>query len=525
MEAPSRKKSPNGKQNRETDPFWSAVRANIAFRDDEAVQREWESFWYFRIVSRTTPMRIVLTQAESLIRSRANVLIQGPPGSPRMEIARIIHDASHETSTQPCVCNCAGAKLSTASATLAKARKLGMTLIIQHVDKADTSFQHTLLGFLEALDNESGVSCIGIATNDLAELTAAGNFDSDLLTHLNYDRRIIVPSLKDHRWDIVPNVVSRLLRGSATPGIRHITYAALVFLREYDWPGDLRQLNELIDGLQSEAADSGETVIRLEQMINWFRHVVPPCDTVKEERNVSARFHRWEARLGSVEMATLFTHQFNSPDKNDRPEMGGWDKFEKKEGYCPILFAADIGVGTLVCDLRLRPLYASRRWLVSEKNPNRRGWKKLLVVAENDRTCEITVESADTEILFDLQKMARDLSPFLVVEPPGRMREGSSRNRTQKVPARDSDALPSRRHPKRDWRIRDEVSYCYRRVGFGSLTEVCKEVAGKWENISGRRVRNIYYELAHLKRPSGCTVPPLADLAKRYPQYTRPEMG
>jgi|GEM_PF-4418462 len=516
--APTSKTLASGIQHKESDPFWSAVRANLAFRDDATVHQEWERSQLLRLGSRTTPMRIVLEQAESLVRTRANVVIQGSPGSPRMEMAQIIHAAATARGASPCMCNCAGAKSSTASGILAKARKAETTLILSHVDKADKSLQHTLLRFLEAAENQAQMHCISITTNDLAELTAAGAFDSDLLAYLNYDRRIIIPPLKDHPWDIMPNVVSRLLGEPTADKIRYISYAALVFLREFDWPGDLRQLNGLIDGVCAEAIHSGDTALRLEQMIEWFRHVVPAYHLAQEDRDDSAELNQWTAQLGSAEMAQLFAKHFKTPDKDATPEMGGWDKFAKKEGYCPILFAADVGVGTLICNFRLQPLYASRRWLASEKNPHRSGWQKLLAEAEKDRASEITVESADTEILFDVQKMAQDLQPFLRIEPS---HQESSVKGTPGIPVGGGAALHSRRHPPRDWRIHDEVSHCYGLAGFGSLEQVCEAVAKKWENISGRRVKNLYYELSYEKRPPNCVLPSQEYLDKRYPQYIR----
>jgi hypothetical protein len=522
----SGKTSPDDRHNLPTDPFWRAVRAHLAFRDDESVHREWAvKLTLFKIAPRITPMRLVIEQAESLIRTKGNVVIQGPPGSPRLEIARIIHDATRETSGEPCLCNCAGAKSSTASTILARAGRLKTTLIVQHLDKAETALQRTLLAFLDDEKNRAGVRCIGTATNDLAELAAAGTFDSDLLTCLNYDRRIVVPPLKDHPWDIVPNVVSRVLHDSVPGEIRQISYAALVFFREYNWPRDLQQLNELVDGLCREAIESGDTTLRLEQIIEWFRHVVPPYDLVREAQDEDTRVHKWQARLGSEETARLFVEHFRTPDKRATPEMGGWDTFAKREGYCPLLFAADIGADTLTCNLRLRPLYACRRWLASEKNPHRRGWQKLLAEAEKDQTCEVTVESADTEILFDLRKMTDDLWPFLQEMPPERKGDGSLRIHASEARTRNGSTLPKRRYIKRDWRIHDEVRHCYRRAGFSTISKVCEEVAAKWENISARRVKNIYYELAKETRPPKCIPPRTTGLDSRYPQYARPEMG
>ena len=87
------------------------------------------------------------------------------------------------------------------------------------------------------------------ATNkNLVELVADGRFREDLYYRLNVID-IRTPALKDHREDIAL-LVSRFLKEfSAANGgsITGIEPAALKVLEDYDWPGNVRQLRNVIE--------------------------------------------------------------------------------------------------------------------------------------------------------------------------------------------------------------------------------------------------------------------------------------
>ncbi|MGH8640507.1 MAG: helix-turn-helix domain-containing protein, partial [Burkholderiales bacterium] len=85
------------------------------------------------------------------------------------------------------------------------------------------------------------------ASRDLAELVAHGAFDSRLFGVLAATT-IRVPSLREHREDVtdIANLVlSRMVEAKEAPA-RQFTTAALNALRNYDWPGNLVQLESAV---------------------------------------------------------------------------------------------------------------------------------------------------------------------------------------------------------------------------------------------------------------------------------------
>jgi DNA-binding NtrC family response regulator len=85
------------------------------------------------------------------------------------------------------------------------------------------------------------------ASSDLAELVAQGAFDSRLYSLLA-SATIRVPSLREHRED-VPDIANltllRMMEAKETPP-RQFTTAALNALRNYDWPGNIAQLESVV---------------------------------------------------------------------------------------------------------------------------------------------------------------------------------------------------------------------------------------------------------------------------------------
>jgi DNA-binding NtrC family response regulator len=91
------------------------------------------------------------------------------------------------------------------------------------------------------------VRVISGASRDVAELVAHGAFDSRLYGLLAA-ATVRVPSLREHREDIpdIANLMlSRLVEAREAPP-RQFTTAALNALRNYEWPGNLAQLESTV---------------------------------------------------------------------------------------------------------------------------------------------------------------------------------------------------------------------------------------------------------------------------------------
>jgi two-component system response regulator HydG len=95
------------------------------------------------------------------------------------------------------------------------------------------------------------VRCVAATHKDLGTLVEQGLFREDLFFRLDV-LRVAVPSLRDRAEDI-PALVDHFLRKSLTGASRPVLVGfepeALEFLAACDWPGNVRQLQNLVERL------------------------------------------------------------------------------------------------------------------------------------------------------------------------------------------------------------------------------------------------------------------------------------
>ncbi|XXY45977.1 sigma 54-interacting transcriptional regulator [Sorangium sp. So ce269] len=135
------------------------------------------------------------------------------------------------------------------------ARAEGGTLFIDEIDKLSLRAQAGLLRFLEEKkyrqlgggtgDQPANVRVI-IGTNaDLGELSKAGKFRLDLYYRINV-LPVRIPSLRDRRDEIAPWALYMLRRRHGGSGDVSLTPDAAQLLTAQDWPGNLRQLDNIV---------------------------------------------------------------------------------------------------------------------------------------------------------------------------------------------------------------------------------------------------------------------------------------
>ena len=202
----------------------------------------------------------------------AKVLITGESGVGKDVIARFIHARSHRTSRPFIAVNCAAfsetlleselfghVKGSFTSAHRDKVGKLQQahkgTIFLDEIGEMSLRMQALLLRFLESgeiqpvLADNSGslvdVRIISATNRDLPALIAAGQFREDLM----YRVRVIhlqVPPLRARREDIRPFIEHTIRKGGRQISL---TEEAVQALEQYRWPGNVRQLQNLIEQL------------------------------------------------------------------------------------------------------------------------------------------------------------------------------------------------------------------------------------------------------------------------------------
>ena len=204
----------------------------------------------------------------------ANVLVEGPSGTGKELVAHALHNLSPRAKGPFVAVECAALPANLLESELfgyekgaftdARQRKIGRfeaadggTLFLDEIGEIDPATQVKLLRALESrkIQRIGGNEDIPVdfrlvaATNrNLATLVANGDFREDLYYRLNViDIRL--PALRDRPGDIAL-LASRFLREfSAANGgtVKGIDAKAMKALEDYEWPGNVRQLRNVIE--------------------------------------------------------------------------------------------------------------------------------------------------------------------------------------------------------------------------------------------------------------------------------------
>jgi formate hydrogenlyase transcriptional activator len=251
-------------------------RAEDSMRNETVALREEivHSSMFEEIVGSSESLRKVLEQVSRVAPTDSTVLIQGETGTGKELIARAIHNRSKRANRAFIRVNCAAIPPSLIASELfghekgsftgALQRRLGRfesadggTIFLDEVGELPPETQVALLRVLQEREFErvGGNQTISIdvrvlaATNrDLGAAVADGTFRRDLFYRLNVFP-IQLPVLRD-RMDDIPLLVEYLVDRYAKKAgkrIRSISKDTLSLFRSYDWPGNIRELQNVIE--------------------------------------------------------------------------------------------------------------------------------------------------------------------------------------------------------------------------------------------------------------------------------------
>jgi PAS domain S-box-containing protein len=178
----------------------------------------------------------------------------------------------------------------------------GGTLFLDEIGDLPMSVQVKLLRFLqekvvqplggrhEVLVN---VRIVAATNHILQEDVAAGRFREDLFYRLNVVN-IDVPPLRDRRDDIEPLANSFLKRFSARMKrpLRYLSHEALQIMLQYDWPGNVRQLEHAME--RAVILSSGELILA-DDLPDEIRSV-PVDDSEDETASLREAIEHFERR-------------------------------------------------------------------------------------------------------------------------------------------------------------------------------------------------------------------------------------
>jgi formate hydrogenlyase transcriptional activator len=243
--------------------------------ENVALREEIDRFSMFEeIVGSCEPMRQVLKQVAKVAPSNSTVLILGETGTGKELIARALHRRSARAARAFVRVNCAAIPQSLIASELfghekgaftgALQRRVGRfesadggTLFLDEIGDLPMETQIALLRVLQEREFERvgnnhpisvDVRLIAATNRDLPAAVAAGTFRQDLFYRLNVVP-IVVPPLRERAADIpllVEYFVGRYAK-SAGKTIRHINKQTLEQLTAYDWPGNIRELQNVVE--------------------------------------------------------------------------------------------------------------------------------------------------------------------------------------------------------------------------------------------------------------------------------------
>ncbi|QIG81602.1 sigma-54-dependent transcriptional regulator [Stakelama tenebrarum] len=225
------------------------------------------------IVGSAPQFRAALAIAAKAARARVPVLIEGESGVGKEVIAEAIHAASPRSKKEMISVNCGAIPANLVESELfghekgsftgAFERKIGRfvdadggTLFLDEVGELPIDAQVKLLRFLQTGEiqpigarhaRQVDVRVIAATNKSLTAEIEAGRFREDLYYKLNVVQ-VAIPPLRERTGDI-PALARHLLgRIAEQPGLRPlgITDEALQLLATYDWPGNVRQLQNAL---------------------------------------------------------------------------------------------------------------------------------------------------------------------------------------------------------------------------------------------------------------------------------------
>ncbi len=242
---------------------------NLALREEIDVTRMFEE-----IVGSSPALQIVLSQVAKVAPTDSTVLITGETGTGKELIARAIHKRSQRSSRAFVSVNCAAIphdliaselfgheKGAFTGATLRRVGRFeaadGGSIFLDEVGELPAETQVALLRVLQEREfqrvggNESlrtNVRVVAATNRNLEDAIAEGKFREDLFYRLNVFP-IEVPPLRDRKDDI-PLLVQYFVDRYASKAGKRITAISrksMELLQSYAWPGNIRELQNVIE--------------------------------------------------------------------------------------------------------------------------------------------------------------------------------------------------------------------------------------------------------------------------------------
>jgi formate hydrogenlyase transcriptional activator len=255
------------------------------------------------IIGESLALRAVLQEVSLVAPTNSTVLILGETGTGKELIARAIHEKSNRASRPFIRVNCAAIPQSLIASELfghekgaftgAVQRRLGRfesanggTIFLDEIGELPLETQIALLRVLQEREIERvgsshpisvDVRVIAATNRDLIAAVAEGTFRMDLFYRLNVFP-IELPPLRARTEDVPLLVAHSLERFSKQSGknFRNISKRTLEILRGYHWPGNIRELQNIVERAAVLSNDEETFSVPEHWLKKDARHFSPP---------------------------------------------------------------------------------------------------------------------------------------------------------------------------------------------------------------------------------------------------------
>jgi DNA-binding NtrC family response regulator len=244
-----------------------------------------ERYQFGGILGHSRPMQKLFHLLETVARSNSTILITGETGTGKEVVARAIHHNSARRSNRFVALNCSAIPETLLEAELfghvrgaftgAVGARQGRfeqahkgTLFLDEVGTMSTALQMKLLRALQEREFERvgdsqtikvDVRVIAATNSELSKMVAEGTFREDLYYRLHVIP-IQLPPLRERRDDI-PVLVKHFLEKFAPALAMQVSQGAMRAMMAYQWPGNVRQLENAIERAVALSAGRREVAV------------------------------------------------------------------------------------------------------------------------------------------------------------------------------------------------------------------------------------------------------------------------